>query len=131
MSNTKTPFRGKTLFDDAINIVDLVFNGPCQPGLLRSDAQIFSRFGSPGEIEFELPGVKKEDIKVTTEKSGPSLIVRVEAKRGSKQIKGMHVVRADEVNPKGIKSKYENGLLTVTLPKNKKENDYDKEIQIE
>jgi HSP20 family molecular chaperone IbpA len=111
--------------------MDVIVDGFAGSTAARTDRRLHSRFGKPGQIEFELPGVKKSDIKLKTEKSGQAVIVRVEAKRGDKTYHGMHVVNAAEIDPKGIKSKYENGLLTVTIPKSKKNTYYDREIEIE
>lgn len=131
MTKSNVPFRGKSLFDEAVDLMDVLVYGFSGSTVARSDRWLHSRFGKPGDIEFELPGVKKSNIKIKTEKSGSAFLVRVEAKRGDKVYHGVHMVNAADIDPKGIKSKYEDGLLTVTIPRSKKEDDYNKEIQIE
>lgn len=124
-----TIFKGKTLFDDAIDLLDFLIDNSMKPVVHSSGRVVNSYVGNPGEIEFELPGVKKSDIKVKTQNSGPFTVVRVEAKRKDKTIYGMHAVRTDDIDVKGITSKYEDGLLTVHIPKSTKATE--REIEIE
>nr|WP_239559380.1 Hsp20/alpha crystallin family protein [Sporohalobacter salinus] len=78
-------------------------------------------------IEAELPGLDKEDI--TLEVDGDSLVISanneetIEEEREGYLRKERKVgrfqrsFRLDNVNEDGIEADYENGLLTVTLPK--------------
>ncbi len=81
------------------------------------------------EVEAELPGVKKEDVKVGIDNQRVS--IEGEAKRESAQKEGEHVVYAErtvrrfsrsftlpaEVDDAGAQAKLENGILMLSLPK--------------
>ena len=81
------------------------------------------------EVEAELPGVKKEDIKVAIENR--RVTIEGEAKRESVEKEGEHVVYAErstrkfarsfmlptDVDDAAAEAKLENGILMLTLPK--------------
>jgi HSP20 family protein len=81
------------------------------------------------EVEAELPGVKKEDIKVAIDNRRVS--IEGEAKRESAQKEGENVVYAErstrkfarsftlpaDVDDNGAQARLENGVLMLTLPK--------------
>jgi HSP20 family protein len=81
------------------------------------------------EVEAELPGVKKEDIKVAIDNSRVS--IEGEAKRESAQKEGENIVYAERstrrfsrsftlptaIDDAGAQAKFENGVLMLTLPK--------------
>lgn len=81
------------------------------------------------EVEAEMPGVKKEDIKVAIE--GRRVTIEGEAKRESAEKEGEHIVYAErstrkfsrsftiptDVDDTGAQAKLENGVLMLTLPK--------------
>jgi HSP20 family protein len=84
------------------------------------------------EITAELPGLKKEEIGISFEDH--VLKLQGERKHEDETQKGnIHRVERsygrferqfrlpEEVNPEAIKAKYENGLLTVQIPKTEKE----------
>lgn len=125
----KTLFKGKSLFDDAVDMIDYLIKD--YEVVSRSDRHIHSRVGDPGIVEFELPGVKKSDIKLKTQKSGPFILINVSAKRGDKTFNGSHAVRAEDIDANNITSRYENGLLSVKIPKQKKNDSEERLIQIE
>ncbi len=91
-------------------------------------------------VRVELPGMKKEDIKIRT--TGDSITISGEKKHEAEE-KGKHFHRIEraygrfertidlpvEVEPDNAKATYENGVLTVTLPKSEKARA--KEIEIE
>lgn len=69
---------------------------------------------------FEVPGVKKEDVKVELENR--LLTVSVEKKEKTAQGEQSYTLSRsvsvpDGVNPESIAAKLEDGMLTVTLPK--------------
>lgn len=69
---------------------------------------------------FEVPGVKKENVKV--ELNNHLLSVMVEKKSGSEDNESTYIANRsisvpDSVNPDAISAKVEDGILTVTLPK--------------
>jgi HSP20 family protein len=97
---------------------------------------------SPGQIKMdvkesdggytvaaEIPGVKKEDIHVTIE--GSVVTVRAEVKQEDTQTKDDKVLRSEryfgsvsrgislpqDIDQSQAKAKYDNGVLTLTLPK--------------
>jgi HSP20 family protein len=81
------------------------------------------------EVEAEMPGVKKEDIKVAIDNQRVS--IEGEAKRESAQKEGENIVYAErstrrfarsfilptEVDDAGAQARLENGVLMLTLPK--------------
>ncbi|MGZ5105269.1 MAG: Hsp20/alpha crystallin family protein [Usitatibacter sp.] len=81
-------------------------------------------------VKAELPGVKKEDIKVDVE--GSQVSVSAEVKREKEEKKGEAIVHSEryygkqfrrftlghEIDRKNTKAKFENGVLEITLPKN-------------
>ncbi len=81
------------------------------------------------EVQAELPGVKKEDVKVSVEHQ--RVTIEGEAKRESEQREGENVLYSErsaskfmrsfilpvEVDEGGAQARMENGILTLTLPK--------------
>jgi HSP20 family protein len=80
-------------------------------------------------VEAELPGVKKEDVKVSVD--GQRVTIEAEAKQESQQREGENVVYAErsarkfvrsfllpsDVDDAGADARLEDGVLTLTLPK--------------
>ncbi len=101
----------------------------------RNDADVFSphlnvvETEKSYEVEAELPGVKKENIKVAIDNRRVS--IEGEEKRESAQNEGGNVVYAErsirkfarnftlptEVDEAGAQAKLENGILMLSLPK--------------
>ncbi len=91
-------------------------------------------------VRIEIPGMKKDDIKIKT--TGDSITISGE-KRHESEEKGKHFHRIEraygrfertvplpvEIEPDKARASYENGVLTVTLPKSEKAKA--KEIEIE
>lgn len=73
-------------------------------------------------IEFELPGVKKEDISIDFENK----VLKVKAKKKDKE-KSVDVFVSDKFNYDTTEATYENGLLKVTI---KQKDTYSKKISI-
>jgi HSP20 family protein len=81
------------------------------------------------EVEVELPGIAKEDIKVAIDNR--RITIEADAKQESAQKEGEHIVYAERVTRKfarsftlpadvddaGAQAKLENGILMLTLPK--------------
>lgn len=91
------------------------------------------------DIEIEMPGFEKNDISVDFEKGYLTVSAKKEDKReeGNKYIsRERHRVcrrsyYVGEIDENGITAKYENGLLTVTLPKRVEEKPVPKKINID
>ncbi|GAB4472727.1 MAG: Hsp20/alpha crystallin family protein [Burkholderiaceae bacterium] len=85
--------------------------------------------GSSYEITVDLPGVKKEDINVSID--GSRVLISAESKTEKTRKDGGRVIYAErssasfarsfelpsEVTEAGAEARYENGVLTLTLPK--------------
>src|SRR5205823_5583172 len=81
------------------------------------------------EIKAEMPGVKKEDLKVSID--GPRVTIEGECQQANEQREGEQVVYSErstrryqrsftlpsEVDDAGAEAKLENGVLMLTLPK--------------
>lgn len=81
------------------------------------------------KVQAEMPGVKKDDIHVQID--GNRVSISAEVKRESEQKEGERVLRseryygsvgrsfqlASEIDESGANAKFEDGVLTLTLPK--------------
>src|SRR5690606_39629768 len=81
------------------------------------------------EVQAEMPGVKKEDIQVQID--GNRVAIQAEVKRESEQKEGERVLRseryygsvarsfmlANEVDEAKASARFDNGVLSLTLPK--------------
>jgi len=91
-------------------------------------------------VKAEVPGVKKEDIKVSID--GNQVAISAEAKKETEEKKGQTVVRseryygkeyraftlAQDIDQEKAEAKYEDGILDLVLPK--KENGSAKQIAV-
>lgn len=80
-------------------------------------------------VRADVPGVKKEDIQIDVE--GNMISLRAEAKQEKEEKKGEKVIYSErsygmasrsfslptDVDEKGAKAEYKDGVLTLTLPK--------------
>ncbi len=96
------------------------------PGQIRIDVK---ENGNAYTVLAEIPGVKKEDIHVTIE--GGMVMVRAEVKQEDAQSRDDKVLRSEryfgsvsrgislpqDVDQSQAKARYDNGVLTLTLPK--------------
>jgi HSP20 family protein len=96
------------------------------PGQIRMDVK---ENGNAYTVSAEIPGVKKEDIHVTIE--GGMVMVRAEVKQEDAQTRDDKLLRSEryygsvsrgislpqDVDQSQAKAKYDNGVLTLTLPK--------------
>ncbi|HIP92155.1 MAG TPA: Hsp20/alpha crystallin family protein [Thermotoga sp.] len=93
-------------------------------------------------IEMEAPGLKKEDIKITVEDGILVISGEKKVERDEKKKNYMVVERCfgkferafnlpDYVDPEKIKAKYENGVLTITMPKKEEKKKKTIDVKIE
>jgi HSP20 family protein len=93
------------------------------------------------ELEFNVPGRKKEDFKITVDKD--ILTVSFEKNEENKDEKKQFIKREfvtqsfkrsftldEKINSEGINAKYENGILLVSLPKKEEVKVMPKEISV-
>ncbi len=113
------------VFDDVFRDVMPSFNTGFNPNAMRVD---ISEDEKNIYIEAELPGMKKEDVKVTVEDG--VLMIRGERKQETEEKKkNYHRVErvygsfsraftlGENIDKDNIDAKYENGVLQLTLPK--------------
>lgn len=92
-------------------------------------------------LEFNVPGRKKEDFKITIDKN--ILSVAFESKEENKQEGKQYIKREfatqsfkrsftldEKINAESIDAKYENGILYLTLPKKEEVKVLPKEISV-
>jgi len=90
----------------------------------------------------EMPGVRKEDIKLSVDEDRISVSAKGERKKEEKREDYYYAERAYtawqrtlalpvNVKPDQVKAKYENGVLEVTLPKTEEAKPKAKEVKIE
>ena len=122
-----------SLFDDFFRDVAPGFyvkplhGGPLpNPGQIRMDVK---ENGDAYTVSAEIPGVRKEDIHVTIE--GGMVMVRAEVKQEDSQTQDDKLLRSEryfgsvsrgiqlpqDVDQGQAKAKYDNGVLSLTLPK--------------
>ena len=89
--------------------------------------------GDTVQLEAELPGFKKEDIKVNIENKYFTISTTRESESSDKDKEGNYIRRERSygsfsrsfdisgIETENIKGKYGNGILTLTLPKKSKE----------
>ena len=96
------------------------------PGQIKIDVK---ENGNAYTVSAEIPGVRKEDIHVTIE--GGMVMVRAEVKQEDSQKQDDKLLRSEryfgsisrgislpqDVDQAQAKAKYDNGVLTLTLPK--------------
>jgi len=93
------------------------------------------------ELEFNVPGRKKEDFKITVDKN--ILTVSFEKKEENKEENRQFIKREfitqsfkrsftldEKINADNINAKYENGILSLTLPKKEEVKENPKEISV-
>ena len=92
------------------------------------------------EIEAELPGVKKDEINI--ELRDDRLTISVQREEHDEEEKNNYIRKerrvssmsrsfyVSDVKPEDVKAKFENGVLTLTLPKSEDEKKREHKIQI-
>lgn len=121
------------LFDDFFkDVAPGFFVKPLHGDPLPAPSQIkidVKEAGDTYTVQAEIPGVSKEDIHVVID--GPVVTLRAEVKQQDSQSQDERVLRteryygsvvrsfqlASDIDNEKSKAKYENGVLTLTLPK--------------
>lgn len=124
------------------NFLSTILNEmPSTPNNLNFPAVNISESKDAYQLEFNVPGRKKEDFKITVDKDilTVSFEKKEEAKEeGKKFIKREFITQSfkrsftldEKINSEDINAKYEDGLLTLTLPKKEEVKVLPKEIVI-
>jgi HSP20 family protein len=138
MTNRLTPFARRDLFAPMFEefFRDFWSRPAWAPALLEGGLEPIERArldvidkGGHYEITVDLPGVKKDDIEVSID--GSRVMIRAETKTETARKDGEKVIYAErsaaryarsfelptEVTESGADARYENGVLTLTLPK--------------
>ena len=127
------PFRSMARFDPAAEFDDLFRNFPLRP-LMRDMETTLSEMRMDVQeddagyrVTLDVPGVHKEDIEVSVD--GSRVTVQAEVKREeTREGKDLHVERysgrtyrsftlPQEIDRESCNAHYENGVLTLTLPR--------------
>jgi HSP20 family protein len=124
-----------SLFDDFFrDVAPAFYVRPLHGDALPSPAQIkidIKENGTSYTVQAEVPGVAKDDIQVSVDRS--IVTVRAEVKQEDTQNKDDKLLRSEryfgsvsrafqlpqDVDESQAKAKYDNGVLTLTLPKKK------------
>jgi len=131
MSNLTRFGRGGSLFEELFRDVSPGYfvrplHGDALPERIKVDVK---ENGNAYTVQAEIPGVKKEDIHVDVE--GSVVTVRAEIRQQDEQVKDNQVLHSEryfgevarslqlpaEVDQQAAVAKYDNGVLTLTLPK--------------
>ena len=123
---------GESLLDDFMDDFAFPYTGTRTYGkqavnLMRTDVKDTP---SAYELEIELPGVKKEDVKAELKDGYLTITASTDSKKEEKQENGSYIRReryagtcsrsfyvGDGMKQEDIKAKFENGVLKVTVPK--------------
>ncbi|HXZ97424.1 MAG TPA: Hsp20/alpha crystallin family protein [Burkholderiales bacterium] len=126
------PFSDIARLDPFRNLDDIFKGFLVRPVMRGLEPQIkidVSEDNKAYTVRAEIPGVKKEDIKVSVE--GNQVSISAEVKEEKEEKKGKTVIRSEryygkvyrsfslgqEVDEKTTKAKYTDGVLELTLPK--------------
>ena len=129
-----SPFRDLTSFEPFRNLESFFNDFRFRPALQNFDAEPAIRMDVSESddaytVKAEIPGVKKEDIKVSID--GHQVCVSAEVRREEEEKKGEKVVRSEryygqqmrsftlghEIDEAKSVARYKNGVLELTLPK--------------
>ena len=123
---------GESLLDDFMSDFAFPYTGKRTYGkeaanLMRTDVKDTA---SAYEIEIELPGVKKENVKAELKNGYLTITASTGSNKEEKQENGTYIRReryvgicsrsfyvGDEMKQEDIKAKFEDGVLKITVPK--------------
>ena len=126
------PFGDLTRFEPFRNLDDIFKGFMVRPVLHELEPEIkmdVSEDDKAYTVRAEIPGVKKDDIKVAVE--GNQVSISAEVKKEKEEKEGKKVIRseryygkvyrsfslAQDVDQDAVKAKYSDGMLELTLPK--------------
>ena len=121
------PMRRNGMFSD---MFDDMFTAPTSYGVMSTD--IHKKDGDY-ILDIELPGYKKEDIKIALEKGTLSISAHKSETQEEKDAKG-NLIRqerytgetsrsfyvGDGIKERGVKASYKDGILTISVPSEEK-----------
>jgi len=126
------PFRDIARFDPFGNLDDLLKGFMVRPVLRELEPEIKMDVAEDDKaytVRAEIPGAKKDDIKVAVE--GNQVSITAEVKKEKEEKEGKKVIRSEryygkvyrsfglgqEVDQNATRAKYNDGVLELTLPK--------------
>jgi HSP20 family protein len=128
------PMSDLARFDPFRNMEDFMREFSMMPSLRGMEAEPrirmdVSETDDAYTVKADIPGVKKEDIKIAVE--GNSVSIQAETREEKEEKEGGKVVRSErycgqqyrsfalpsEVDEDKVQARYENGVLTLSLPK--------------
>ena len=123
---------GLDLLDEALN----GFFKPTSDSAMKTDV---SEIDNAYLLEIELAGFSKNEIQLSFEKGYLTVSAKKETTdekketylRKERALSLSRIYYVGDINKEGIKAKYENGILFVTLPKKEKEDPILKNILID
>jgi HSP20 family protein len=126
------PFGSLTRFEPFHNFDDMFKGFMVRPVLQEMEPEIKMEVAEDDKaytVHAEIPGVKKDDIKVSVE--GNQVSISAEVKKEKEEKEGKKVIRSEryygkvyrsfsldqDVDQNAVKAKYTDGMLELTLPK--------------
>lgn len=124
MKNYITPRRNNELFDDALESFFRPFYMDQESTFMKTD---ISQTDKDYVMEVEMPGFDKKDVELKFESGYITISAKKQANNDVNYIRRERAVSCSrsyymgDVDESQIKAKYEHGVLTVTIPKEKPE----------
>lgn len=124
MKNYIAPRRNNDLFEDAFESFFRPFYMDQESSFMKTD---ISQTDKDYVMEVEMPGFDKKDIDLKFESGYITISAKKQADNDTKYIRRERAVSCSrsyymgDVDETQIKAKYEHGVLTVTIPKEKPE----------
>ena len=130
------PRKNYSLFDDLFR--DDFFDKK-MPTLMKTDIK---ELKDKYQLEVDLPGYKKENINIELEEGYLRISAKVEEKKDDEESNYLHKERyygecqrsfyvGDDIKEDDVKATFENGTLTINIPKKDKLNQENKKKYIE
>lgn len=117
-------FFGENFFDDFMN---MPFGGMKTNGMMKTDIR---DSGDGYQLEIDMPGFRKEDIKAQLKDGCLTISAATDSSNDEKDKNGSYIRRerysgtctrnfyvGEGITQEDIKAKFENGILTLSIPK--------------